>query len=112
MSDGTARPTGQTAGVLLRQHRLRAGLTQEALVARTGLGLRTLRDLECGRVRRPHDRSVAVLAATLQLSSGEVSELRAAFASTVTDCRPRVGVLGPLLVTRGAEPINVGPPIR
>jgi transcriptional regulator with XRE-family HTH domain len=36
---------------LLRQHRLAAGLTQESLAERTGLGTRTIQGLEGGEAR-------------------------------------------------------------
>lgn len=57
----------QTFGGLLREWRVAAGLTQEQLSERSGLGTRTIRDLERGRVRRPHRESVRLLATALGL---------------------------------------------
>ena len=60
--------SGGTFGVLLRQHRVAAGFTQEQLAERSGLGVRTIRDLELGRVGRPHRESILLLSAALGLS--------------------------------------------
>lgn len=65
---------------LLRLHRRRAGLTQEQLALRAGLGVRTLRDLERGRVRRPQRESLRLLTEALALSG----ESRARFISAAT----------------------------
>src|SRR6202049_2639518 len=57
----------QTFGVLLRACRIAAGFTQEQLAESSGLGIRTIRDLERGRVRRPHRQSIELLATALGL---------------------------------------------
>ena len=57
---------------LLRAHRERALLTQEALAARSGVSVRTIRDLELGRVRRPRSGSVRLLADALGLDGSEL----------------------------------------
>jgi transcriptional regulator with XRE-family HTH domain len=62
-------------GVLLRRARHAAGWTQEELAARAGLGVRTIRDLERGVARAPHQDTVALLAAALS----PTPEQRAAF---------------------------------
>jgi hypothetical protein len=54
---------------------MRAGLTQEDLAARSGLSVRTIRDLERGRSARPYQRSVRLLAAALSLSDAQGREL-------------------------------------
>jgi tetratricopeptide (TPR) repeat protein/transcriptional regulator with XRE-family HTH domain len=54
-------------GGLLRQARQMAGLTQEALAAKTGLSVRAIGDLERGLTARPHQRSLELLAEALGL---------------------------------------------
>ena len=49
----------------LRQARAAAGLTQEELAERSGVGVRTIGDLERGRTRKPYARSIRELAAAL-----------------------------------------------
>ncbi|MBV9449727.1 MAG: tetratricopeptide repeat protein [Streptosporangiaceae bacterium] len=66
---------GQTLGGLLRARRVAAGLTQEQLAERSGLGVRTIRDLERDRVRRPHRESIGLLATALGLSPAARDEL-------------------------------------
>jgi len=70
---------GESFAESLRGHRQRMRLTQEQLAQRAGLGVRTLRDLEAGRVRRPQRESVRLLAEALGLSG----EQRRRFASVV-----------------------------
>lgn len=53
-------------GAVLRQHRLRAGLTQEELAERAGISVRGLRKLECGRTTAPRPDTVRLLAGALQ----------------------------------------------
>jgi predicted ATPase/DNA-binding XRE family transcriptional regulator len=62
-------------GELLRRARQSAGMTQEEMAARTGLGVRTIRDLERGVVRAPHRDTLVLLADAL----GPTPEARAAF---------------------------------
>ena len=62
-------------GMQLRVLRVRAGLTQDALAERSGVGLATLKALERGQRQRPHPRTVAVLADALALSDSERNAL-------------------------------------
>src|SRR5919199_317420 len=64
-----------TFRALLRQHRLVAGLTQEALAERAGLSLRGVSDLERGVRRAPYPDTVRRLAAALDLSGADTSRL-------------------------------------
>ncbi|UWP82799.1 helix-turn-helix domain-containing protein [Dactylosporangium fulvum] len=59
---------GARFAATLRARRLARGLTQEELASRTGLGVRTLRELERGRVARPQRNTVSLLAEALSLS--------------------------------------------
>jgi tetratricopeptide (TPR) repeat protein len=54
-------------GALLRACRVAAGLSQEELVRRSGLDVRTIRNLERGRVRWPYPDTVRRLADALDL---------------------------------------------
>ena len=66
-------------GDLLRQHRERAGLSQEELAAAAGLSVRAVSDMERGRTSRPHGRSVRMLAEALKLpAAAQQSLIRAA----------------------------------
>jgi transcriptional regulator with XRE-family HTH domain len=58
-------------GELVRTHRRRWGLTQEELSTRTGLGPRTIRDLESGRIRRPRQSTVRLLAEAFGLTGDD-----------------------------------------
>jgi transcriptional regulator with XRE-family HTH domain/MFS family permease len=70
-------------GVLLRQWRQRAGLSQEALAQRAGVGIRTVRGLETGERTDPRMATVRSLADALELSEAERASLFAAAGSTV-----------------------------
>jgi tetratricopeptide (TPR) repeat protein len=61
--DGTA-----PFAALLRASRRSAGLSQEELASRSGLSVRTIGNLERGRIRWPHPDSVHRLADALELS--------------------------------------------
>ncbi len=103
-------------GDRLREYRLRAGLTQQDLAELSGIGLRTLRNIERGRVARPLARSVEMLVKTLELSEDDRRSLSAgalSMSSSGEDLRCWVGVLGPLVVRRGAATTEVsGPGLR
>ncbi|MGX6605436.1 ATP-binding protein [Micromonosporaceae bacterium Da 78-11] len=70
-SDEVADQGGPGFDVVLRRHRLRAGLTQEELAGRAAIGVRTVRDLERGRASRPQRTTVELLAAALGLAGAE-----------------------------------------
>src|SRR5262249_46340691 len=65
-----APPPG-SFGALLRACRHRACLSQERLAARAEVSERTVRNLEAGRVRSPHNDTVRLLADALQLGGRE-----------------------------------------
>ncbi|SEM20208.1 XRE family transcriptional regulator [Streptacidiphilus jiangxiensis] len=72
---GAGAAEGPQFGVLLRGHRLRAGLTQEALSHLSGASVRALADLERGRSRGPQRRTVQALAHALALDEADTQAL-------------------------------------
>ncbi|WP_169576994.1 ATP-binding protein [Nonomuraea coxensis] len=64
--------------MLLRSHRLRNHLTQEALAERAGISSRSVAELERGRGRSPRPRSLEQLATALDLDGEEREEFIAA----------------------------------
>ncbi len=65
-------------GALLKRYRTLAGLTQEALAARANVSVRAVSDLERGINRTPRAETLELLAAALDLSSGDRAALIAA----------------------------------
>jgi predicted ATPase/DNA-binding XRE family transcriptional regulator len=99
--------------VLLRQHRVSAGLSQEALAERAGLSARAISDLERGARRAPYRETVRLLADALALEASDRASLEASvdrgrgpLAGTQTRSEPNVLTL-PAAVTpligRGLE---------
>jgi predicted ATPase/DNA-binding XRE family transcriptional regulator len=58
-------------GGLVAGLRRTRGLTQEALADRSGISVRTIRNLEAGRVSRPRPASVSLLANALELNGSQ-----------------------------------------
>ncbi|GIE96403.1 ATP-binding protein [Paractinoplanes rishiriensis] len=85
MSASGAGQGGSGFDVVLRRHRLRAGLTQEELAARAAIGVRTVRDLERGRASRPQRTTVELLAAALGLGGADREAFLAAARGQSTD---------------------------
>jgi len=65
----------RTFAFLLKHHRNAAGLTQEELAGRAGVGLRTISNLERGINRAPYRATVRRLADALGLSGGDLTRL-------------------------------------
>ncbi len=61
---------------ILRLSRHEIGLTQEELARLSGVSVRTISDLECGRVTNPRQSTLRSLAQSLQLSDEEMRHLR------------------------------------
>ncbi|MET7281622.1 helix-turn-helix domain-containing protein [Kribbella sp. NPDC005582] len=97
------------AGLLL-DLRVQAGLSQEELADQAGLSVRTIRELEAGRVARPRKDSVRLLSEALGLSPQDASRFLAAAGHGVV-ARPVVSVADPAptgLRWRGTRPIPDG----
>jgi predicted ATPase/DNA-binding CsgD family transcriptional regulator/transcriptional regulator with XRE-family HTH domain len=71
MPEYSAQDASATFGARLRSHRLRAGLSQEALAERADLSGATLSALEQGLRRAPYPHTVRSLSAALGLSAEE-----------------------------------------
>jgi DNA-binding SARP family transcriptional activator/tetratricopeptide (TPR) repeat protein/DNA-binding XRE family transcriptional regulator len=95
---------------LLRESRVRAGLTQQELAARARVSVRTVRALENGAVARPQAASLRRLAAVLDVDPAALLRGPLADAGPV-DTLLRVDVLGPLVVRRGSAMITVASPM-
>ncbi|QHC26985.1 helix-turn-helix domain-containing protein [Streptomyces sp. GS7] len=73
---------------LLRRLRQKAGMTQEALAERAGVGVRTVRGLETGERADPRVTTVRLLADALRLAPEEREELLAAAIRRSGDGKP------------------------
>lgn len=73
-----------TFGVQLRRHREAAGLSQEELAERAGLAGKAIGALERGERRRPHPRTVQLLAKALELDDAARRDLIAAVPRSAT----------------------------
>ena len=86
-------------GMLLRQHRLAAGLTQSGLAERSGVSARAVSDLERGGGRVPRLETVALLIEALGVTDADRVALRA----TRADMLPFIAVSEPPLFGRQHE---------
>src|ERR687883_89904 len=70
---GGARPPegGSVFGETVRAHRHRMGLSQEDLAGKTGVSVRTIRELEAGRITRPRPGTLRLLAEAFALTDAE-----------------------------------------
>ncbi|MFK4086423.1 ATP-binding protein [Kribbella sp. NPDC020789] len=90
--------------------RVQAGLSQEELAERAGLSVRTIRELEAGRVARPRKDSVRLLSEGLDLAPEDAERFLAA-AGRGAAARAVVSVADPVptgLRWRGTRPIPDG----
>jgi DNA-binding SARP family transcriptional activator/DNA-binding XRE family transcriptional regulator len=100
---------------LLRESRVRAGLTQHELAERASVSVRTVRALENGAVARPQAASLRRLAAALGVDPAALLP-GPAQSGSAGDAGPgntllRIDVLGPLAVRRGPAVITVASPM-
>jgi tetratricopeptide (TPR) repeat protein len=98
---------GRSFGELLRWHRRRARLTQEGLAELCGLSVRTLRDMEAGRVRSPRVASLRLLETALELSGVSRDEFEKLALGHPPGDAPSTGLNCPL-VTPWQLPHDVG----
>jgi len=66
---------GAGAGELIRRYRIAAGLSQEELSEKADISVRTVRNLEHGRVHRPRHSTLQLLAVALGLDDGTTARL-------------------------------------
>jgi predicted ATPase/DNA-binding XRE family transcriptional regulator len=79
MSNRAYQPAGRdTFGTLLRQYRVAAGLTQEALAEKAGLSARGISDLERELIRFPRRDTLQLLLQALALPGSDEAILKAA----------------------------------
>ncbi|MET7426534.1 BTAD domain-containing putative transcriptional regulator [Dactylosporangium sp. NPDC005555] len=114
MDGGRGMDGGGRVGELVRAARRAAGVSQRQLADRAGMSVGAVRDLEQGRTRRPQPQTVEALIAGLGLTGGRAAALRTAAGPAEpaqpvdADGPPRVSVLGPATVHRGARSVAVG----
>jgi DNA-binding SARP family transcriptional activator len=90
-------------GRVIRERRLAAGWDQESLARLAGVSVRTLRNIELGRVRSPRRESVQRLFAALP----DVHADRAPNGAGAGAAALRIAVLGPLLLHRGPYAVDL-----
>lgn len=109
MSDRDGRVEGRRFADLLNDLRVQAWLSQEQLAERANLSVRTIRELESGRVARPRKESVNLLAKALRLRDGDAADFLAAAGHGIG--RPVIPVADPApsgLRWHGTRPIPDG----
>jgi DNA-binding SARP family transcriptional activator/transcriptional regulator with XRE-family HTH domain len=111
-------------GVLVRERRRSAGITQRELAAAAGVSIGALRDLEQGRTWCPRWGVLTAIADALGIDWHERAELVGAWAggqhgdddgssavpalARAGATRPRICVLGPLTAVRDGMPVSLG----
>ncbi|WP_327007195.1 helix-turn-helix domain-containing protein [Dactylosporangium sp. NBC_01737] len=101
VADHDPRGAGAGFAAALRTRRLARGLTQEELAARAGLGVRTLRELERGRVARPQRGTLTLLADALDLVGMDREDFLAGTVTSAPATLPLPTV--PALIGRDAD---------
>jgi tetratricopeptide (TPR) repeat protein/transcriptional regulator with XRE-family HTH domain len=90
-------------GDLVRAHRRRLSLSQEELATRAALSVRTVRDVELGRIGRPRPDTVRRLADTLRLSDDDRDALFDAAAAAWDTADANGGSAGTTVADRAAR---------
>lgn len=79
---GRMSEEGRLFGQILRDHRTRRRLTQKDMADLAALSVRAIRNLEAGRVHRPHEETIRLLADVLRLTAHQRAEFLAAAGRT------------------------------
>ncbi len=93
-------PPASSFGELLRFQRERAGLTQQCLADHASLSVRAVRDMEAGRVQRPRQETVRLVADALGLRGRprsvfeDTARRRVFVEETVAPPAPRGAIIG------------------
>jgi DNA-binding SARP family transcriptional activator len=103
----TVLDAAASRGEQLRELRTRAGLTQPALADLAQISVRALREIEQGRVTRPHPGSLERLARALSLSGGDHTRLTG---TAPAQHAVSIGILGPLQLLRSGTAIALNSP--
>lgn len=82
-------------GEVVRAHRRRLGLTQEELAERTGISVRSIRNLEAGRIHTPRIGTLRVLADAFELEGAERDRLLTLSAETTPGAAPHPAAVSP-----------------
>ena len=96
--------TQPTLGDLVKHARREAGLTQEALAARTGLSARAISDLERNVIQAPRATTVQLLVSALALSAREREHFEKVARANQAPGRPAEGERTPALEPVGRVP--------
>ncbi|MEV4417745.1 tetratricopeptide repeat protein [Catellatospora sp. NPDC049609] len=106
-----ALPRAHTPARLLAQFRRRGGLTQDALAAKAGVAVRTIRDLEHGSVRRYRPDVLHRISTALGLTAEEhARSLARICGDPPRPGAPQVAVLGPVRLGVGEAVVAIGSP--
>jgi DNA-binding SARP family transcriptional activator/Tfp pilus assembly protein PilF/DNA-binding XRE family transcriptional regulator len=97
-----------TFGEALLASRRLAGLTQEQVAERSGVSVRSVRDIERGRVGRPRRVSAQRLAAAVGMSPEARPPVRPARGGDLRIGDLQIEVLGPLVASRGGHTLRLG----
>jgi DNA-binding SARP family transcriptional activator/DNA-binding XRE family transcriptional regulator len=107
-------PDPATVAALIRDLRRRSRLTQAQLADGSGLSIRAVRDIECGRVANPQGRTLDRLADALALCDSERERLyrHGAPVPAAQPEGPRVELLGRLTISDGTGPLALTSPVQ
>ncbi|MGW4365706.1 BTAD domain-containing putative transcriptional regulator [Nocardia takedensis] len=98
-------------GALIRHRRRHVGLTQHQAAAKAHISVGGLRDIEQNRVARPREHTLRRLAAALELTGTETTDLvRLIGGASAPAPGLRLSLLGPLAVSVDGLPVTLNSP--